>query len=53
MIIIIISYCIQIITSIPWHELDIRIPHFLITLDCVCRCVTRARVCVCLESVYV
>ena len=43
--IIIIIYCIQIIISIPRHEFDIRIPHFFITLDCVCVCVWK--VCMC------
>ena len=40
-IIIIISYCIHMIISIPWPELDIRIPHFFISLDrvYVCMCV--------------
>ena len=53
-IIIIISYCIHMIISIPWPELDIRIPHFFISLDrvfvcmCVCGCVLC--VCLCIDS---
>ena len=45
-IIIIISYCIHMIISIPWPELDIRIPHFFITLDRVYVCVW---MCVCVS----
>ena len=55
------------IISISWPELNIRIPHFFITLDrvcvymcvcvwmgvCVCVDVNRSRVCVCYCFVWV